>query len=175
MVAAFFNGIWEYVVYTGLGLGALLLVAGFIFSFIPFIGRYQLPVQVVGMVLFSLGLWFGGRIAKDKEWTAENAKLQVQLAEAKAAAAKVTTEEVTKFVYKKQVIREKGDTVVRWIRENPEASTVSCTVPSWVITGHNAAALNDTGLLVNLPPSTPVDTTAVNAAAKSGIKLAPKK
>lgn len=175
MIAAFFNSIWEYTVYASLGLGALLLIAGFVFGFIPFIGKYRLPVQVAGIALFSIGLWFGGRIAKDKEWIAETARLQAQLAEAKATAEKVTTEEVTKFIYKKQVIREKGDTVVRWIRENPESATVSCTVPNYLITGHNAAALNDTALLTGLPPGTPVDPAAANAAARGPIKLAPKK
>lgn len=175
MVAAFFNSIWEYTVYTGLALGVVLLALGFFFGFLPVISRYKLPLQVAGIALFSMGLWFGGRIAKDKEWRLETARLQAELERAKTAAAKVTIEEVEKVVYKKQVIKEKGDTIIKWIQNNPESATVSCTVPNYLITGHNAAALNDTALLTGLPPGTPVDPAAANAAARGPIKLAPKK
>lgn len=157
--------------------GIIGIIAGFLLGFIPLVGRYKLPIQVISILLFAVGLWYSGGIAKDKEWKAKVAQLEVQLAEARAKSAKVNTEIVTKVVTKRQVVKEKGETIVQVVKSDPEIIRVSesCVIPEQVIKVHNAAALNQPELLKDMQPGTPVDATAVNEAARKPILMAPKK
>jgi len=167
-----FGGLYALFVTALLLGGAGGLVVGLFLGFIPVVGRYKLPIQVVSMVLFSAGLWLGGRLAKDREWKVKVAELEVALANAKAKSAEVNTETIIQVVTKKQIIKEKGDTVYKFIRDSGELGGASCVLPGDALKAHNAAATGDLSVL-----GSQVD--AVNAAAsspaKSGIKLAPKK
>ena len=165
------DSLYTTIVFTVLFAGILGLVVGFFLGFIPVVGRYKLPIQVVSMVLFSAGLWLGGRLAKDREWKTKVAELEIALANAKAKSAEVNTETVIQVVTKKQIIKEKGDTVYKFIRDSGELGGASCVLPGDALKAHNAAATGDLGVL-----GSQVD--AVNAAASSpakSIKLAPKK
>lgn len=171
------DNLYVTVVFVVLFAGIIGLIAGFFLGFIPVISRYKLPIQVVSMVLFSAGLWLGGRIAKDREWKAKVAELEVALAEAKVKSAEVNTETVIQVVTKKQIIKEKGDTVYKFIRDSGEIGGAGCVVAGDALKAHNAAATGDLSVL-GLPAGSAVPVDAVNAAASSpskGIKLAPKK
>ena len=167
-----FDQLFEYAVHVTLAIGVLGLIAGFVLGFIPFIGKYKLPIQVISIVLFSVGLWFEGSIAKDKQWAAKVAELEVKLAEARAQGQTVTTEIVTKVVKQKEVIREKGKTITEYIAVEVEKNNETCILDNSVTLSHNAAALNDTSIL---KPNTEVSTVDHNELAKSKLKLALKK
>jgi hypothetical protein len=167
-----FGQLFEYAVHATLVLGVLGLIAGFFLGFIPLIGKYKLPLQVISIVLFSVGLWFSGSIAKDKQWSAKVAELEVKLAEARVKGEVVTTEVVTKVVKQKEIIKEKGETITEYINVEVVKNNETCTLDNSVILSHNAAALNDTSIL---KPTSEVSTVSHNELAKSKIKLAPKK
>lgn len=159
--------------------GVVGLICGFFLGFIPFVGRYKLPIQVISMLAFTVGLWYLGGIAKDREWKARVAELEVKLAEAKAQSAVVNTEVVTKVITKKQVIKEKGDTITEYVKGDIQIIQAPCEVPESAVKAHNAAALNRPEILEKsvdkLPANTEVKVDAINEAAKSGVRLAPKK
>jgi hypothetical protein len=167
-----FGQLFEYVVHATLAIGVLGLIAGFFLGFIPIIGKYKLPLQVISIVLFSIGLWFSGSIAKDKQWAAKVSELEVKLAEAKAKGEVVTTEVVTKVIKQKEVIREKGKTITEYIKEEVSRNDQTCVIDTSVVLSHNAAALNDTSMLKS---TTEVSTLEHNELAKPKLKLAPKK
>lgn len=167
--------LYEYIIHAVLVLGIISLIAGWVLGFIPFIGRYKLPIQVLGVILFSTGLWFEGSIAKDKEWGQRVAKLEAQLAEARVESGKVTTEIVTKVVKERQVIKEKGEKIIEYIDREVAQSDSTCNLSDRVILSHNAAAKNDPTLLREIKPSDEVGTKDHNDLAKSKLKLAPKK
>jgi hypothetical protein len=153
-------------------IGITGIIAGFLLSFIPIVNQYKLPIQVVSILLFSIGLWYEGGIAKDREWKEKVAELEKKLAIAKAESEKVNTEIITQVVTQKQIIKEKGKTVIEYVDREVIKYDNTCAIPEVVINAHNAAATNDTTLLKS---GSEIDTSVHNALVKSKIKLAPKK
>lgn len=175
-----FESFFEPLVHTIFTLSIFGIIVGLVLGFIPGINRYKLPVMVVSIVLFCGGLWFEGRIAKDKEWKAKIAELEVKLAQAQAEGQKVTKEIVERTVVKQNTIREKGDEVVKYIKVSEQVlvkATCGNNLPEPVVKIHNAAATNNPELLndakkeqsaqqkveqdakVDKPKDTPVDGT----------------
>lgn len=138
--------------------GIVVTSVPIVWDSIPGAHAYKLLIQLVSIAILGFGLYLEGGIANDDSWKAKVADLEVKLAKAEAKSAKVNTVIVTEYVTKKQVIREKGDTITEYIDREVKTHDNSCPIPTVVISAHNAAAKNDPSLLV--APS---------------IKLAPKK
>lgn len=170
-----FQSLFEYFIHVIFITGIIGLIAGFVLGFIPFVGRYKLPIQVVSIILFSVGLYYEGALAKDREWGLRVAKLEAKLAEAKVEGGKVTAEIVTQVVTQKQIIREKGKTIIEYVNTEVGKHDSTCPIPESVVLSHNAAAKNDTTGLGVVKPADEVPTKDHNELAKPRIKLAPKK
>lgn len=171
MLAEIIETITHIVFFAGLA----SIIVGFIFGFVPFIGRYKLPIQIIGLLLFSLGAYLEGGIAKEKKFKQQIADLELKLKEAETRAAKVNTKIITEVLTKREVIREKGEDVIKYIDREVVKYDNTCPIPESVIKAHNAAALNKkVEELILATPSTPVETKSHNDAAKSKIIL-PKK
>jgi hypothetical protein len=95
--------------------GVVGTIAGFVLSFIPFIKLYQLPVQIISILLLSLGLYLEGGLAEQAVW-----QLKVKEMEAKVAIAEAKSQEqnvilVEKIVIKTKKIRGKSKTITEYI------------------------------------------------------------
>jgi hypothetical protein len=102
----------------------------------------MLPIIVMGALFFSVGLYNQGKLKTEKEYKLKIAELEVKLKEAEAEGQKVNTEVVTKFVTKREVIKEKGEDVIKYIdREIVKLNNI-CEIPNSVIQVHNLAAKN---------------------------------
>lgn len=140
------NWLPDFVFHLILIAGVVALLAGFVFKFIPFVKQYQLPIQVVGVLLTILGVWYEGGIAKDAEWKARVAELETKVAQAEAKSAEVNTKVVTKVVTKLEIVRVKGDEVIKYVdREIVKYDTKFapggvCEIPKEFIQAHNMAA-----------------------------------
>lgn len=145
--------------------GVLALLAGFVLKFIPFVKQYQLPLQVIGILLTVLGVWYEGGIAKDAEWKARVAELETKVAQAEAKSAQVNTKVVTKIITKTQVIKEKGDTVVQYIDREVAKYDAQCKIPQAAIKAHDASALNKAIDEAVLTPTSVISTTDHNTLA----------
>ena len=128
--------------------GVLGLIASLVLKFIPFFSTYKLPVQVGGVLLVLVGMWFEGAISNQAEWEARVAEMQVKVAEAEAKSSEANVKIVTKIVKKTKRIREKGDAIISYIdREVVKNNEVikfveNCPIPDIIVKTHNAAALN---------------------------------
>ena len=145
--------------------GVLALLAGFVFKNVPVLKQYQLPLQVCGIILTILGVWYEGGIAKDAEWKARVSELEVKVAQAEAKSAQVNTKVVTKVVTKTQVIKQKGDTVVQYIDREVAKFDSQCKIPEAAIKAHDASALNKSIDEAVLTPTSVISTTDHNALA----------
>jgi hypothetical protein len=164
--------ITEWMTHAILAMGILLVIAGFILNFIPFVKPYQLACQVIGILMLGFGLYSEGKLAESQAWDAKIKELELKLADAEVRAANVNTEIVTQTVTKKQIIKEKGQDVIKYIDREVVKYDHTCPIPQSVIKAHNAAAQNkkvDEDVIVT--PDTPITTQDHNAAAKSPIKL----
>jgi hypothetical protein len=117
-------------------------IAGFLLNFIPFIGKYKLPIQVISVVLLSMALWLEGGLSNEKKWLLEVKEMEAKVAEAEAKAAKVNVQIVEKVVKEIEYIRIKGDKVVEYIDREVKVYDNQCKIPEVVIDIHNMSATN---------------------------------
>jgi hypothetical protein len=173
------NWLPDFVFHLILVLGVLALLAGWALRMVPVVAKYSLPIQVVGVLLTILGVWYEGGIAKDAEWKAKVAELETKVAQAEAKSAQVNTKVVTKVVTKTQVIKQKGDDVVRYIDREITKYDAECKIPQVAIRAHDASALNKAIDEVILTTTSVIDTKDHNAltspkAKKSWREYLPK-
>ena len=149
----------EWVIHLIFSVGLLGVIAGFVLGFIPFINRYLLPIKIISLIVFVFGLYLEGGLADNKEWQLKIKEVEAQVAKAEAEAAKANTELQAALTNKTDVIKQKGETIVKYVDryrdrevlktiEGPERVRVeevikyveTCPVPKELIDIHNQAA-----------------------------------
>ena len=96
-------------------IGVLGTIAGFVLGFIPFISTYKLPIQIISILILSLGLYLEGGLANEADW-----KLKVKEVEAKLALKEVksqaeTVKIVEKVITKTAYIKTKGQDIIKYL------------------------------------------------------------
>ena len=76
------NWVPDFVFRLMLLIGILAIGASFVLSFIPFVSQYKLPIQVAGIILTVVAVWYEGGIAKDAEYRARIAAMELKIAPA---------------------------------------------------------------------------------------------
>jgi hypothetical protein len=147
-----------------LAVGIIGTLAGFLLTFIPFIKQYSLPIQVISILILTLGVYLKGGLAVKKEFEMRVADLKVKLAEAQAQSEKINTVVVTKVLTNREVVKEKGETVTKYIDREVAQYNDKCEIPKEVIIAHDTAAQNKSIDEV-LTPNTQIDTKDHNSAA----------
>lgn len=136
------------IVNTILIAGALVTVAGFFVKFVPFVNTYRTPVQIAGVLLLTVGVYFQGGYSTEMAWRERVREVEAKVAEAEKKSQETNVEVVTKFVTRTQVVREKGRDIVNYIdREVVKNQEVirfveNCPIPEVIVNTHNSAALN---------------------------------
>lgn len=159
----------EIVIHLILIAGILGLLCGFVLGFIPVFNRYKLPIQIISVLVFALGVYLEGGLANEKEWKIKEKEMEAKIAKAEAEANKVNTQIVTKTVTKTQVVKEKGDEIIKYVEREIVRYNNECKIPDLVIQVHDAAALNKS-LDPVLTPNTSINTDAHNAATQKPSK-----
>lgn len=145
-------------IFYGLALASFVaLVAATFFKVIPFIGKYAIPIQLLSFVLLLLSVFLCGGLANEAAWQLKVAKTNAEIAELKAKSEKVSTKVVTKYIDRIQVVKEKGNEIVKYVNKESDAK---CELPNSFVVLHDAAAKNE------LP-----DPTRASNAGASEVKL----
>jgi len=141
-----FTVISEFIIH-GIFLGGILLTLfGFVLGFIPLIGKYRIPLQIIGLLTLIFGAYLEGGLADNKEWELKVREVEAQVAKAETQSAEKNIEVQEKIVTKTKIVKEKGDEVIKYIdREVIKKEEVikyieNCPVPQDIIDAHNAAA-----------------------------------
>ena len=137
------NWLPEFVVHLIFLAGVVGTIAGFVLGFIPFVSKYKIPIQIISLILLSLGVYLEGGLAEKAKWELRVKEMEVKVAEAEAKSAVVNTEIVEKVITQKQVIKVKGDKVIEYIDREVKVFDNTCTVPEIAIKAHNMAAKNE--------------------------------
>lgn len=137
------NWLPEIFIHIILLAGVIGTIAGFVLGFIPFIGKYKLPIQIISLLLLSLGVYLEGGLAEKNKWELRVKEMEKKVAEAQAKAAIVNTQIVEKVVTEKEYIRLKGEKVVEYIDREVKVFDNSCTIPEVAIKAHDMSAGNE--------------------------------
>lgn len=137
------NWLPEFVVHLIFLAGVVGTIAGFVLGFIPFISKYKLPIQIISVLLLSLGVYIEGGLSEKAKWELRVKEMEAKVAEAQAKAAVINTQIVEKVVKEKEIVKVKGDKVVEFIDREVKVFDNSCTIPEIAIKAHNLAAKNE--------------------------------
>ena len=137
------NWLPEFVVHLIFLAGIVGTIAGFVLGFIPFVSKYKLPIQIISLLLLSLGVYLEGGLAEKAKWELRVKEMEAKVAEAQAKAAVVNTEIVEKIVTEKEYIKVKGAKVVEYIDREVKVFDTNCTIPEVAIKAHDMSASNE--------------------------------
>jgi hypothetical protein len=120
------------------------LAASLVFKFIPFVSIYRLPIQVVSIAILVFGVYMEGGISNQEKWEARVAETKLEMSKKETASAEVTTKVVTKYINKVQIVKEKGDEIIKqvpvYISKDADAK---CDVPTGFVVLHDSASRNE--------------------------------
>lgn len=136
----------DWVFHVMLIAGVLGTVAGFVLGVIPAVKQYVLAIRVISLLVLSLALYLEGGLADYKVWEAKVKEVEAKLAQAEIKSAKENTKIVTKVITKTQIVKTRGQDIVRYVdREIVKYDTkfapgAQCEIPKEFIKAHNDAA-----------------------------------
>ena len=123
--------------------GVLGTIAGFVLGFIPFVSKYKLPIQIISLLLLSLGVYLEGGLAEKANWELRVKEMEAKVAAAQAESQKTNVQIVEKIVTEKEYIKVKGAKVVEYIDREVKVFDSNCTVPEVAIKAHDMSASNE--------------------------------
>ena len=107
---------------------------------------YKTPIQIVSLIFIVIGVYMSGAISNEQAWQARVKELEVKLAAAEAEGAKETVKIVEKVVTKQQIIKERGEEIIKYVdKEIVKYDTKflpggECEIPKEFIKTLNTAA-----------------------------------
>ena len=131
-----------WIFYAILGIGVVGLAITYLLRFIPIpaIYMYKTPIQLVSILFIVYGVYMAGSIANNEAWEAKVKEVEAQLAEAQARGAEETVKIVEKVVVQKQVIKERGQDIVKYVDREVVKFDNKCEIPPAFVDVHNKAA-----------------------------------
>lgn len=137
------NWLPEFVVHLIFLAGIVGTIAGFVLGFIPFVSKYKLPIQIISLLLLSLGVYLEGGLAEKAKWELRVKEMEAKVAAAQAESQKTNVQIVEKIVTEKEFIKVKGQKVVEYIDREVKVFDSNCTVPEVAIKAHDMSASNE--------------------------------
>lgn len=121
----------------------ILLFAGLIgflvTYFIKVLPQAEL-IQVASAVAIIVSIYMIGAISNNDAWLARVKELEVKVAEAEAKSATTNTDIVQKTIVKTQVVRERGQDIIKYVDREVVKFDTNCVIPKEFVTVHNRAA-----------------------------------
>lgn len=90
------------------------------------------------------GLYMEGGISNQERWEAKVAEAKLEMAKKETASAEVTTKVVTKYVNKVEIVKEKGDVIIKEVPKYiTEVADGQCVIPNGFVLLHDSASRNE--------------------------------
>ena len=133
------DSIFVWITYLLFAAGVVLYVASKLVSWIPLMGQYRLPAELVGVVALVIAGYFYGGISY-REQIAEM-KQQVRIAEEQSQ--KVNTVIETKIIEKVKVVKQNVYITREIVRDTAgQQLDAQCSLPRSTVSLHDSASLN---------------------------------
>lgn len=138
------DSIFIWITYGLIAAGFALYVASKLVSWIPLMGQYKLPVELIGIVVLLSGVYLFGGYGVEMSWRDKVRQLEEQIKAAEEKSAQVNTVIKEKIVYKTKVIKEKEVQYIDRIKEVEKIIDAKCEVDPAAIDILNQAAEDPT-------------------------------
>ena len=134
--------VWIY--YIMLTAGLVFYVASKLVAWIPMMGQYKLPAELVGVVLLVVGAYFYGGYGVQSAWLARVAELEAKVKAAEEQSQKVNTVIQERVVTKIKVVKENVYVNREIIKEVAgKQLDASCSLPKSTVSLHDSASRNE--------------------------------
>lgn len=121
----------------------LLLSAGIVTflvtKFVTILPQAKL-IQAASIAVVIISTYMIGAISNNDAWLARVQELETKVAEAEAKSATTNTDIIEKTVIKTQVVRERGQDIVKYIDREVVKYDTTCVIPQEFVQAHNKAA-----------------------------------
>jgi glycosyltransferase involved in cell wall biosynthesis len=107
--------------------GVLGLIVSWVLTSIPFILNNVLPIKVFSILMLLVGVYFQGVLVNEEKYKAEHQRLKAEIAAAEAKATETNVDIQKEIVYENRVVKEKGDTVIRYVNRVVKGDPVVIT------------------------------------------------
>ena len=134
------DSLFIWITYILMIIGAGLYVASKLVKWIPLMGQYKLPAELIGVAVLLVGTYLLGGYGVEMSWRDKVRVLEekVKAAEAKSQEVKVQIQE--KIVYKTKVVKEKETVYIDRIKEIAKEIDAKCEVDPRVVEQLNKAS-----------------------------------
>ena len=121
-------------------IGGGLYIASKLVKWIPLMGQYKLPAELVGILVLLVGAYLSGGYGVEMAWRDKVRELEekIKVAESKSQEVKVQIQE--KIIYKTKVVKEKETVYIDRIKEIAKEVDAKCEVDPRVVEQLNNAA-----------------------------------
>lgn len=126
------NWIFYLTLFTGI---AAFLVT----KFVKILPNAQL-IQAASVAVVVVSVYMVGAISNNDAWLAKIKDLEAKVAQAETKSATANTEIVEKIVTKTQIVKQRGEDIVKYIDREVVKFDANCAVPKEFVTTHNKAA-----------------------------------
>jgi len=151
--------VWIY--YIILTAGIALYIASKLVKWIPLMGQYKLPAELVGVVLLVVGAYFYGGHGVQQAWLARVAELEAKVKVAEEKSQQVNTVIETKVVTKIKVVKENVYVNREIIKEVAgKQLDASCSLPKSTVSLHDSASRNEVAERAAATDGTPSEVKA---------------
>ena len=115
-------------------------VAAFLVTkFIKVLPNAQL-IQLASVAVVGISIFMIGAISNNDAWLAKIKDLEVKVAEAEAKSATLNSEIAEKTVTKTQVIKQRGQDIIKYVDREVVKFDANCIIPKEFVATHNQAA-----------------------------------
>jgi hypothetical protein len=115
-------------------------IAAFVVTkFVRVLPNAQL-IQAASVAIVAVSIYMIGAISNNDAWLAKIKDLETKVAQAEAKSAAANTEIVEKIVTKTQVVKQRGEDIVKYIDREVVKYDATCIVPKEFVSTHNQAA-----------------------------------
>jgi hypothetical protein len=126
------NWIFYLTLFTG--------IATFVVTkFVRILPNAQL-IQAASVAVVVVSTYMIGAISNNDAWLAKIKDLEAKVAAAEAKSATANTEIVEKTVTKTQIVKQRGEDIVKYIDREVVKFDANCAVPKEFVATHNQAA-----------------------------------
>jgi len=138
------ESIFILIYYIMLSAGIVLYIASKLVAWVPMMGQYKLPAELVGVVLLVVGAYFYGGHGVQSAWLARVAELEAKVKIAEEKSQQVNTVIETKIVTKIKVVKENVYVNREIIKEVAgKQLDAQCTLPKSTVSLHDSASRNE--------------------------------
>ena len=138
------DSLFIWITYILFGIGIVLYVASKLVVWIPMMGQYKLPAELVGVVFLVVGSYLFGSYGTEMIWRNRVAELESKVKVAEEKSQQVNTVIETKIVEKIKVVKENVYVNREIIKEVAgKQLDAQCTLPKSTVSLHDSASRNE--------------------------------